>query len=181
MYILTDIMRIRLTEHRLRDIIREEIDAVNNNGQYIYHAIGDLNDLPSILRNGLSPNRWDGIFFRKDKRYNERSTALLGVRLTEENIAKYNIRSYGNVCFAYKTILPSDIEIIDCCIGEGYDPQSMMASQWAEMPTASDEICYEVFKCIGLKFLYEDICRYFFDESFIERLKSFGIKFTNLL
>lgn len=151
--------------------------------KYLYHAISDLEDLPSILSNGLKPKNFNGIFLSDSQDYNERCTALLGLELNDKNLEKYDI-SYHNksVSISYKPINPSDIELIDCRIGDGSYHQHLMASKWMEfkiMDKPVDKL--SVFcKNIGAKLFYEDVCEYFFGVEKTRKLKELNIQLKKL-
>ena len=132
--------------------------------KYLYHALLNLEDLPSILSNGLKPKNFNGIFLSDKQDYNERCTALLGLELNNENLKKYDIDYCKGVNISYKPINPSDLELIDCRIGDGLYHQHLMASKWMEykiMDKPIDKLS-KFCKNISVKLLYEDVCEYFF-------------------
>lgn len=166
---------------RLSRIIKEEIEKALG-GKYIYHALARLSDLPNVLKHGLIPNNWDGVFFSTDTDYNGRTTALLRLPLTDENIKKYNI-TVRNVTIIYGTVYPQDLELYDCIIGNWSSPNLMMAREWINQGVSdwSLEALNDVIDYLGIEFFYEDICLRFFGEEVVNRLKQTGVPFKRLL
>jgi len=179
---------VRLTELDLHRIINETISDILNK-KYLYHGIQRLEHLPSILKNGLIPpkdNRlnWDGIFLCDNKSYNGKCTALLGIELNNKNIEKYNIAYSKGVSIAHtQQIEPSDIELVDCRIGEGSDPEYLMASVWLEQGVLNEPIESIAEVCnsfMHVEMFYEDVCEYFFGVENTRKLKQLNIPFRKL-